>query len=52
MACCEAMTRAGAVARTREAIAGYVERAKMSLAPLGGAAARTTLSELADAILR
>ena len=34
----EAMTRAGAVARTREAIAGYVERAKMSLAPLGGAA--------------
>jgi octaprenyl-diphosphate synthase len=48
----EAMGRAGAVARTREAIAGYVERAKMSLAPLGNAAARTTLSELAEAILR
>ena len=46
------IARAGAIARTREAIAGYVERAKMSLAPLGTAAARTNLSELADALMR
>lgn len=42
----------GGVERTREAIAGYVERAKMSLAPLGNAAARADLVDLADALVR
>jgi octaprenyl-diphosphate synthase len=45
------IARAGAVAKTREAIAGYVERAKQSLVPLGGAPARANLVELADALL-
>jgi octaprenyl-diphosphate synthase len=43
---------AGAVGKTREAIGGYVERAKLSLAPLGSAPARANLIELADALLR
>jgi geranylgeranyl pyrophosphate synthase len=42
----------GGVERTREAIAGYVERAKMSLAPLGTAAARADLADLADALVQ
>ncbi len=42
----------GGVERSREAIAGYVERAKMSLAPLGNAAARADLADLADALVR
>ena len=43
---------AGGLIRTREAIVGYVERAKMSLAPLGGAVARAELVALADALAR
>ncbi len=39
-------------AKTRDAIAGYVERAKMSLAPLGSVPARAELTELADALAR
>ncbi len=42
---------AGAATLTREAIAGYVERAKQSLAPLGNAAARASLADLADALV-
>jgi octaprenyl-diphosphate synthase len=38
--------------KTQEAIAGYVERAKLSLAPLGSGAARTGLAALADALAR
>jgi len=43
---------AGGLAKTRDAIGGYVERAKMSLAPLGTAPARAELVALADAIAR
>jgi geranylgeranyl pyrophosphate synthase len=43
---------AGGLTKTREAIGGYVERAKMSLAPLGTAAARVELIALADALAR
>ena len=43
---------AGAVPRTREAIAGYIERAKLALAPLGNEPARANLVELADALVR
>jgi geranylgeranyl pyrophosphate synthase len=43
---------AGGLSKTREAIGGYVERAKMSLAPLGAAPARAELVALADAIAR
>ncbi len=43
---------AGGLLKTREAIAGYVERAKMSLAPLGTAPARAELIALADALTR
>jgi len=42
----------GGLAKTREAIAGYVERAKMSLAPLGTAPARAELIAIADALTR
>jgi geranylgeranyl pyrophosphate synthase len=42
----------GGLTKTREAIAGYVERAKMSLAPLGAGSARAELRELADALAR
>ena len=42
----------GGLAKTREAIAGYVERAKMSLAPLGTVAARAELIGIADALAR
>jgi geranylgeranyl pyrophosphate synthase len=44
--------RCGGLSRTREAIESYVERAKMSLAPLGTHAARAELSALADALGR
>jgi geranylgeranyl pyrophosphate synthase len=44
--------RAGGLAKTREAIAGYVERAKMSLAPLGLVPARAELAALADGLAR
>jgi geranylgeranyl pyrophosphate synthase len=43
--------RARAVERTEAVLAGYVERAKQSLAPLGNAAARAELAALADALI-
>ncbi|MGH7729473.1 MAG: polyprenyl synthetase family protein, partial [Vulcanimicrobiaceae bacterium] len=42
----------GGFLRTREAIAGYVERAKASLAPLGTTPARAELVALADSLAR
>lgn len=42
----------GGLARTREAIVGYVERAKTSLALLGNAPARAELVALAQALAR
>ena len=41
----------GGLAKTEAALAGYLERAKQSLAPLGNAPARTELAALADALL-
>ena len=41
----------GGLTRTEAVLAGYVERAKQSLAPLGNAPARTELAALADALL-
>ncbi len=41
----------GGLARTEAVLAGYVERAKQSLAPLGTAPARSELVALADALL-
>jgi geranylgeranyl pyrophosphate synthase len=41
----------GGLANTETALAGYVERAKQSLAPLGNAPARSELIALADALL-
>jgi octaprenyl-diphosphate synthase len=41
----------GGLARTESALAGHVERAKQSLAPLGNAPARSELVALADALL-
>ncbi len=46
----ERIVASGGIERTREAIAGYVERAKMSLAPLGGAPARAELGAIADTL--
>jgi geranylgeranyl pyrophosphate synthase len=46
------IAQTGGLAKTREAIAGYVERAKMSLAPLGTASARAELIGIADALAR
>jgi geranylgeranyl pyrophosphate synthase len=43
---------AGGARRTRDAIAGYVQRAKLSLAPLGAAPARGELAALADGLAR
>jgi octaprenyl-diphosphate synthase len=43
---------AGGLAATHEAVAGYLERAKMSLAPLGTARARAELVALAEALAR
>jgi octaprenyl-diphosphate synthase len=45
-----AVGRHGGFDRTRAAIAGYVERAKQSLAPLGARPARSQLIGLADAL--
>ncbi len=47
-----AVERSGGLAATREAIATYVERAKMSLAPLGTVPARAELADLADGLAR
>jgi geranylgeranyl pyrophosphate synthase len=47
-----AVAKTGGLMKTREAIAGYVERAKMSLAPLGTAPARAELMGIADALAR
>jgi octaprenyl-diphosphate synthase len=47
-----AVARAGGLAKTREVIATHVERAKLSLAPLGNAATRAELIALADALAR
>lgn len=44
--------QAGGFVRTREAIASYVERAKLALGPLGTAPARAELVALADALAR
>jgi hypothetical protein len=41
----------GGLAKTEAALAGYVERAKASLAPLGNAPARAELAALADALI-
>jgi octaprenyl-diphosphate synthase len=41
----------GGLANTEAALAGYVERAKQSLTPLGNAPARSELIALADALL-
>jgi octaprenyl-diphosphate synthase len=41
----------GGLERTEAVLAGYVERAKQSLAPLGNAPARSELAALADALL-
>jgi geranylgeranyl pyrophosphate synthase len=41
----------GGLSKTEAALAGYVERAKASLAPLGNAPARSELVALADALL-
>lgn len=41
----------GGLEKTEASIAGYVERAKISLAPLGSTAARSKLNALADALV-
>jgi len=41
----------GGLSKTEAVLAGYVERAKQSLAPLGTVPARTELAALADALL-
>jgi octaprenyl-diphosphate synthase len=41
----------GGLTKTEAVLAGYVERAKQSLAPLGAAPARSELAALADALL-
>jgi octaprenyl-diphosphate synthase len=46
------IAQTGAWGATRDAIAGYVERAQQSLVPLGSAPARAELSGLAGALLR
>lgn len=47
-----AVARTGGLVRTREAIATHVERAKLSLVPLGNAATRAELIALADGLAR
>ncbi len=42
----------GGFVKSRDAVAAYVERAKMSLAPLGTAPARAELNALADVLAR
>ncbi len=46
------IARHGGLVRTREAIAGYIERANTSLARLGNAPARAELVALAEALVR
>jgi geranylgeranyl pyrophosphate synthase len=41
----------GGLRNTEAVLAGYVERAKQALAPLGTAPARAELTALADALL-
>jgi len=48
----ERILDAGGADKTQAAIAGYVERAKLSLAPLGAAPARAELALLADSLTR
>jgi len=48
----ELILAAGGARKTRDAIAGYVERAKSSLAPLGVGAAGLELAALADSLAR
>lgn len=43
---------AGGLIKTAETIAAYADRAKMSLAPLGNAPARSNFNALADALVR
>jgi octaprenyl-diphosphate synthase len=50
-AAAEGIMRHGGIRETEAALAGYVERAKRSLAPLGNVDARTELIALADALL-
>ncbi|MBV8299080.1 MAG: polyprenyl synthetase family protein [Candidatus Eremiobacteraeota bacterium] len=45
------ITAHGGLAKTEAVLAGYVERAKQSLAPLGNAPARAELAALADTLL-
>jgi octaprenyl-diphosphate synthase len=47
-----AVATLGGLARARETLATYAERAKTSLAPLGNAPARSNLCALADALAR
>ncbi len=47
----DAVRASGGLQRTEAVLAGYVERAKQSLAPLGNATARAELAALADALL-
>jgi geranylgeranyl pyrophosphate synthase len=44
--------RHGGFVKTKVAIAEYIERAKMSLAPLGNVAARAEFVAIADALLK
>jgi geranylgeranyl pyrophosphate synthase len=48
----EGIRTSGGLVKTREAIAGYVERAKLSLVPLGTVAARGELGAIADGVIR
>jgi len=48
----DAIGAEGGLAKTKAALAGYVERAKASLAPLGNAPARAQLAAFADALLQ
>ena len=47
----EGIMKHGGIRETEATLAGYVERAKRSLAPLGNVDARTELIALADALL-
>jgi octaprenyl-diphosphate synthase len=48
----KAVARTGGLVKTREAIAMHVERAKLSLVPLGNAGTRAELIALADGLAR
>jgi geranylgeranyl pyrophosphate synthase len=47
----DAIRAHGGFEKTEASIAGYVERAKISLAPLGSTAARSKLEDVADALV-